>query len=391
VSGRPLHAVALPTGRGLVDVLQVALDGGPAVLPVDPRLPVPALQRLLAAMRPAALVLPDGVRQLTGSVPVDDEIALVIATSGSTGEPKGAQLTAAALRHSAAAVLERVGAAADDRWLCCLPTFHIGGLGVLVRSLVADTDPVLLNSFSVEAFAQAAGEGTTAHTAVVPTMLRRLLDGGVDLTGFRTILVGGAALSPDLLTRAQASSAAIRSTYGMTETAGGCVYDGVPLDGVRVDVRSDQRIRITGTVLADSYRLRPDLTRDAFVDGWLVTPDLGRLDDGGRLQVLGRDDDVIITGGVNVAASAVSDLLATHPGVAQVAVVGRADAQWGQRVVAVIVAQDPAAPPTLAQLRDHVTAEAEAALAPRDLILLDAMPVLPSGKIDRRALRELSQ
>jgi len=110
------------------------------------------------------------------------------------------------------------------------------------------------------------------------------------------------------------------------------------------------------------------------------------------LQVLGRDDDVIIiTGGVNVAATAVSDLLATHPGVAQVAVVGQADAQWEQRVVAVIVAQDPAAPPTLSQLRDHVTAEAEAALAPRDLILLDAMPVLPSGKIDRRALRELSQ
>ncbi len=389
MSARPLHAAVLPTGPALLELLRLALDGGPALLPIDPALPAPALQRLLTAMRPEALVLPKGLRQLDDGLPVEDDIAVVIATSGSTGEPKGVHLTAAALRHSASAALQRVGAQPADRWLCCLPTSHIGGVGVLVRSLVAGTHPVLIDRFSVEAFAQASTGAKARYTAVVPTMLHRLLDAGVDLTGYRSILVGGAALSADLLTRVRSAGARVITTYGMSETAGGCMYDGLPLDGVTAEVRRDGRIRIAGAVLAHSYRLRPDLTAEAFVDGWLITPDLGRFTHDGRLQVLGRADDVIITGGVNVAAAAVSDLIATHPGVAQVAVLGRPDSQWGQRVVAVVVPRDPAAPPTLAQLRAHVTAEAAPALAPRDLILLDAMPVLPSGKIDRRALHEL--
>lgn len=386
MAARPLHAAVLPTGPALLGLLRAALDGGPALLPVDPHLPGPARLRLLATLRPKAVATPGGLQRFDDGVPVDDEVALVIATSGSTGEPKGVQLSAAALRHSATAVLDRIQAAPADRWLCCLPTSHIGGVGVLMRSLVAGTDPVLLDRFSVNTFAQASAE----HTAVVPTMLQRLLDAGADLARFRSVLVGGAALPAELRTRATEAGATIVPTYGTTETAGGCVYDGVPLDGVTADVRHDGRIRITGPVLASGYRLRPDLTSEAFVDGWLVTPDLGRFADGGRLQVLGRDDDVIVTGGVNVAATAVSDLISTHPGVAQVAVVGRPDAQWGQLVVAIVVPADPAAPPTLTQLRVHVAAEAAAPLAPRDLVLLDAMPVLPSGKIDRRALRELT-
>ncbi len=388
MSGRLLHAVALPTGPALLARLRSALDAGPAVLPIDPDLPAPALRRLLADMRPHTLVRPDGVEHLDGAQAVADDVALVIATSGSTGVVKGVELSASAVRHSAAAALHRLNATPEGRWLCCLPTCHIGGVGVLVRSLVAGTDPVFVHRFSVEAFAaaQRAAGPLLQHTALVPTMLQRLLDAGIDLTGFRSILVGGAALPGALLKRARDAGATIVATYGASETAGGCVYDGIPLDGVRVDVDADARIRISGEVLANGYRLRPDLTRSAFVDGWLLTPDLGRLARDGRLAVLGRADDVIITGGVKVAAGAVAELLATHPDVGQVAVVGRADGHWGHRVVAVVVPRDPATPPTLQQLRAHVTANAAGALAPKELVLVAALPLLPSGKVNRQAL-----
>ncbi|MDP9240028.1 MAG: AMP-binding protein, partial [Actinomycetota bacterium] len=198
-----------------------------------------------------------------------------------------------------------------------------------------------------------------------------------------------AALSPDLLDRAQAAGVRPISTYGMTETAGGCVYDGRALDGATVEVDERGRIKIAGPLLARGYRLRPDLTAESFVDGWLITPDLGRIGTDGRLQVLGRADDVIVTGGVNVAAAEVAALLATHPAVGQASVIARPDAEWGQRVVAIVVPTDPAAPPTLAQLRAHVAASAAVAAAPRELVLADALPVLPSGKIDRLALQSL--
>jgi len=387
VSGRPLHAAVLPAGPALLDRLRAALDGGPAVLPLDPALPDEAAQRLLTAMRPDMLVRPDGERQLAAGLPVPDEVAVVIATSGSTGEPKGVQLSARALRHSATAVLRRIGAGAGDRWLGCLPTSHVGGVGVLVRSLVSGTEPILLGPFSVDGFEQADAE----HTAVVPTMLHRLLEAGADLGRFRTILVGGAALSADLAERARAAGAPIVATYGSTETAGGCVYDGVPLDGVTVEVGGDGRIRISGPVLADGYRLSPARTAEAFSGSWLHTDDLGRFTGDGRLEVLGRADDVIVTGGVNVPTTAVSELLSTHPAVGEVAVLGRPDEQWGELVVAVVVPADPAAPPTLDQLRAHVAARAAAAMAPRDLLLVETLPVLPSGKVDRRALGELSR
>jgi O-succinylbenzoic acid--CoA ligase len=336
-------------------------------------------------MRPAALVGPGGADTLAGAAAVADDVAVVIATSGSTGEPKGVELTASAVRHSAAATLARIGADPADRWVCCLPPSHIAGLQVLVRSLVANTDPVFLERFSPETVAHATGQ----HIAVVPTMLRRLLDAGVDLSRFRTVLVGGAALSGDLLARARCAGGNVVVTYGMTETAGGCVYDGVPLDEVSVDIGADGRIVIAGPVLARGYRLRPDLTAQSFGAGRLVTHDLGRRTRAGRIEVLGRVDDVIVTGGVKVVPGEVAELLATHPAIAQVAVLDRPDEEWGQLVVAVVVPEAVAAPPTLDELRRHVLEHAPAAFAPRELVVVDSLPLLSSGKVDRRALHRL--
>jgi o-succinylbenzoate---CoA ligase len=363
-----LVVLDLPPGPALLDALRCALDGGPAILPLDPGLPPRQRDRLLAALH--------------SDEPVDPAVAVVIATSGSTGAPKGVELTAGALEASAQAGLARIGAQPGDRWLCCLPTSHIAGIQVLVRALMLGQDPLMHRRFDVAAVAEA--EAT--HVSLVPTMLLRLLDVGVDVARFGCILLGGADAPSALLDRARAAGARIVTTYGMTETAGGCVYDGRPLDGVDVRIDDDGSIRIRGPVLARGYRGRPDLDAKAFHDGWFRTADLGRWAPDGRLEVLGRADDVIVTGGENVVPVVVAGLLAEHPGVAEAAVVGRPDPEWGQRVVAVVVPADPGQPPALEGLRRFVTERATAAHAPRELVLVDALPLLGSGKLDRAAL-----
>ena len=191
------------------------------------------MRRLLEVLAPSAVITPDGMTSCGGGRAAGEDTALVIVTSGSTGEPKAAELTGAALLASARAALARIGAWPGERWLCCLPTGHIAGLQVLVRSLVADTAPLVCAPSDTAAItAAAAGLAGCAHASLVPTQLRRLLDGGADLSGLRTILLGGAAPPAGLLADARAAGARIVTTYGMTETCGGCVYDGVPLDGV---------------------------------------------------------------------------------------------------------------------------------------------------------------
>jgi o-succinylbenzoate---CoA ligase len=382
MSGRPLHALLLPPGRQVYDALAAALDGGAAVLPLAPDLPPASLQRLLAELRPHLLISADGEVPLPDPAPVDDDVAVVVATSGSTGNPKGVQLTAAALRYSAGATLDRLDARSPDRWLSCLPTGHVAGVQVLVRSLVAGAEPEIHDRFDPAAVARSGAE----FVALVPTMLGRLLHSGVDLRRFRTVLLGGAAVPPDLLARARRAGARVVTTYGMSETCGGCVYDGRPLTGVRVDLDADGRIRLGGPVLASGYRLSPELTAAAFRDGWFRTSDLGRFGPDGRLEVLGRADDFIVTGGENVAPRAVETLLGRHPQVREVVVVGRPDEEWGQRVTAVVVPANASRPPTLAELRSFVLAHAADSLAPRELVLVPSLPLLPSGKVDRRTL-----
>ncbi|SPT57911.1 class I adenylate-forming enzyme family protein [Actinomadura madurae] len=381
---RPLHAAVLPPGPRLFQALADALDGGPAICPLSPDLPEPALRDLLDALSPDAVRTPDGLaphRPHGGKVPADAETAVLIATSGSTGPPKFVELPAGALRHSAAGTLARIEAAPGDRWLCCVPTSHISGVQVLVRALVAGTDPVIMPRF--DAAAVAATEG--AHVSLVPTQLRRILDTGTDLSRLGAIVLGGAAATPGLLAEARARGARVFTTYGMSETCGGCVYDGVPLDGMRVGLGAGGRIRLAGPSLFTGYRLRPEESAEVRDGEWFVTQDLGAIEDG-RLRVRGRLDDVINTGGEKVVAGEIATVLSRHPKVRDVVVVGRPDPEWGERVTAVVVPAAPR-PPDLAELRAFVRETMPAHAAPRELELVDAIPLLASGKPDRARLR----
>ncbi|WP_024936034.1 MULTISPECIES: class I adenylate-forming enzyme family protein [Actinomadura] len=381
---RPLHAAVLPPGPRLFQALADALDGGPAICPLSPDLPEPALRDLLDALSPDAVRTPDGLaphRPHGGQVPADAETAVLIATSGSTGPPKFVELPAGALRHSAAGTLARIEAAPGDRWLCCVPTSHISGVQVLVRALVAGTDPVIMPRF--DAAAVAATEG--AHVSLVPTQLRRILDTGTDLSRLGAIVLGGAAATPGLLAEARARGARVFTTYGMSETCGGCVYEGVPLDGMRVGLGAGGRIRLAGPSLFTGYRLRPEESAEVRDGEWFVTQDLGAIEDG-RLRVRGRLDDVINTGGEKVVAGEIATVLSRHPKVRDVVVVGRPDPEWGERVTAVVVPAAPR-PPDLAELRAFVRETMPAHAAPRELELVDAIPLLASGKPDRARLR----
>jgi O-succinylbenzoic acid--CoA ligase len=380
----------------LVDHLARALDGtGPAILPLDSGLPAERLTQLIEAFGPSAVIDVDGrARTRSGQRGVGQDTAVIIGTSGSTGEPKGVELSAAALRHSARASLARAGARPGERWLVCLPVSHVAGLQVLVRSLVGGTEPAVAATASARAVADAADAGC-AHVSVVPTQLVRLLDspaGTAALARYRCVLVGGAAAGAGALDAARRAGIAAVTTYGMSETCGGCVYDGVPLDGVTVREDSDGRLRITGPVLMNRYYRRPDLTAAVLSgsgDGHteFATSDLGYVDAAGRVTVRGRADDVINTGGHKVVPGEVAAVLATCPGVREAVVVGRPDAEWGERVTAVVVPADPADPPGLQLLRTHVSARLPRYACPSEVVLTEAIPLLPSGKPDLAALK----
>ena len=370
---RTLHAVllrdAVADADQLAGPLAKALDGtGPAILPLDATLPAPRLRQLTDAIAPGAGVAED--------------TAVVIATSGSTGEPKGVELSAAALSHSARASLARLGPA-DGKdaggWLCCLPVTHVAGLQVLVRSLLSSSERTVAPTLT----ATALSESGCSYVSVVPTQLVRLLDepgGAAALAEFAAVLVGGAAAAAGLLDRARAAGVRVVTTYGMSETCGGCVYDGVPLDGVTVRAAGDGLLRISGPVLMNRYRGGPDLG-DEF-----VTSDLGYVRDG-RVVVRGRADDVINTGGHKVVPGEVAAVLESCPGVLEVVVVGRADPEWGQRVTAVVVPADPADPPSLELLRTHVSERLPRYACPSEVVLTRAIPVLASGKPDLASLK----
>jgi o-succinylbenzoate---CoA ligase len=410
---RSLHAVLVEhTSPRLIELLAAALDGsGPALLPLDAGLPPARLAELIATFAPDTIEDPGGDTTARSGEKkgVAEGTAVIIGTSGSTGTSKGVQLSAAALLHSARASLARIGARPGDRWLCCLPGTNIAGLQVLVRSLAGGTEPVLAE----RADAATVAASGCAHVSLVPTQLRRLLAPGIDistpLAGFSSVLLGGAAAPPSLLDAARAAGVPVVTTYGMTETCGGCVYDGRPLDGVRVAIGDDDtpdggdaaaqaggadgdgggRIWIGGPVLFSGYRsLTAAPAADAgLADGWFRTGDLGRLDAAGRLTVRGRADDVINTGGRKVVPGEVAAALESCPGVREVAVVGQPDAEWGERVVAVVVPADPADPPALELLRLHVKERLPRYASPSRVVVVDAVPLLPSGKYDIARLK----
>jgi o-succinylbenzoate---CoA ligase len=349
------------------DTVRAALDGTAplAVLPAGPPAAVAAAKALL---RPEQ--------------PLEPGTDVVVVTSGSTGGGRGVLLSAAALTASAAATHERLGG--PGAWLLALPVSAIAGLQVLCRNILAGERPTVLDRAETLTVATGRMPAGRRYTALVPTQLRRFLDTEPDgLRAFDAVLVGGAATDPALLARAQDAGVAAVTTYGMTETAGGCVYDGEPLDGVRVRV-AEGGVELAGPMLASGYRLDPGATTDAFADGWFRTRDAGVLEDG-RLTVTGRLDDVVISGGVNVAPPAVEAALRAHPDVVDAVVFGRTDVEWGQRVVAAVV-PTPGAAPDLPTLRAWVTERLGSPAAPRELRLIEEIPTLHTGKPDRRAV-----
>lgn len=326
-----------------MDDLRRAWDAGDAVLPIDPRLPKPAVEALLAAMRV--------------DEPIDEGDALVVATSGTTGTPKGVVLTHDAVRASALATSARLDVdARRDRWLCMLPLAHVGGLALVTRALVTGT-PL---SFD-------ADDPSATLVSMVATQLRRS-----DVTRFRWVVLGGSAPPAEV-------PANVVTTYGMTETGSGVVYDGRPLDGVEVRAE-DGELLVRGPMLLRTYRDGID-PKDS--DGFLRTGDAGTVRDG-VVVVQGRIGDVIVTGGEKVWPEPVEAALRGVPGVADVAIGGADDDEWGQRVVAYVVAGD--VEPTLDALRDAVKAVLPAYAAPKQLVLVDSLPRTAIGKVQRSRL-----
>ena len=373
---RPLTVVPAHAVAAISDALPGALAGS-ATLCVVPHAPSPPGHDWHSALHLGEPVPPD--------------VAALVATSGSTGAPRAVLLTAAALLASAHATLRRLSG--PGAWLLALPLSSVGGLQVLVRSLMAGLHPVCLDpaaSFHADAFARAARDlpvGVPHYTSLVPTQLRRIVDAGgaaLDaLAGFDAVLIGGAPLDRELRAAATVAGARIVSTYGMTETSGGCVYDGIPLAGVYVDAPLGE-LRIGGDVIAVGYHAAPHDTQESFVDGWFLTRDAGQVDDNGVVSVTGRTDDVIISGGVKVVAGAVEQALRERADIADAAVLGRPNPEWGQTVIAVVVPVDGASI-ELDALRAYVAARLGTAAAPREVITVPALPRLHSGKLDRVA------
>ncbi len=329
--------------------------------------------------------------------PIDERCALVVSTSGTTGIPKGAMHTRDTLRASAEATAATLGG--PGVWLQTLPPHHIAGLQVMLRSLAAGFDPVVLDLTDgfdpgVLPAAVDALDGPRRYTSLVPVQLRKVLADPVATAAMRefdAILVGGAATPPSLQQSARDAGLQIVTTYGMSETAGGCVYNGVPLEGavVRIDDPDADgvgRVVLGGATVALGYRHLPD--HAAFAEpGWFRTDDLGVMSDG-VLRIVGRADEAISTGGLTVVPQVVEAVIADLDAVADCAVVGLPDERLGERVVAVIVPAVGREAPTVDEVKEAVVDRLDRFAAPREVFVMDALPLRGPGKVDRAALRE---
>jgi len=369
----------------VLELLHEVWAAGAAFLPLDARLPESAIADLLERAQPTVLV--DGQRRdrrPTGRR-VRDGTALVMPTSGSTGRPRLVELSrdavSAAVRSSDAALTGNTASA--DGWVSMLPLSHIGGLlvplrGVVLGVPVAIRDPALV--------AQRPPPGT-ALTSLVPRLLERLLAADDCGEWYRAVLLGGMAAPAELLAAAHLRGLRCISTYGLTESCGGVVYDGFPLPGTEVRIAAGtSEIELRGPTTLTAYRDGDDVPPFGS-DGWLRTGDAGHVDEAGALCVEGRLDDVIVSGGDKVWPAAVEAVLRAHPGVADAAVVPRSDADWGERVVAVVVPCEPSSTPQLSVLRDAVGASLGRHVAPRELIVAADLPRTPLGKVARARLR----
>ena len=376
-------AVSLEPGPAWFDLVAETWAAGAALLPIDHRLPPREAGALLERARPTVSLDAVGARRIDGEA-ADPEIALIVHTSGTGGVPKFVQFDRRAIDAAVASSALALGASDEDRWLCCLPLAHVGGLLVLLRAVLLGAPVTIHPRFDAAAVAAERGP---AFTSLVPTMLGRLVAAGAELSAFRAILVGGAHLSPDLRASAERAGARVVETYGLTETCGGVVYDGVPLPGTEMRIDPEGGIELRGPTLMRGYRFDPSATAAAFTeDGWLRPGDAGEIDGEGRLHVVGRFDDLINTGGEMVWPDEVEAVLREHPRVQDVAAGGRLDPEWGQRVAVWVVPADPSDPPSLDELREFAARTLPRYAAPRELTLAERLPRTASGKLRRAAL-----
>jgi o-succinylbenzoate---CoA ligase len=388
-----LVALDLPGGLGFVDALRAIWDTGDAAAPLDPRLPGAARRAMLEALRPTRIVGSDGEQHaLPDGAPVEEGDAVVVTTSGTSGQPKGVVLTHDAVAASARATTERLGIdPARHSWLACLPLAHIGGLSVVMRAIITGTPVLVLPGFEADTVESIGRSGRATHVALVTTALGR-----IDSSAFACVLLGGSKAPEHLPPN-------VVSTYGMTETGSGVVYDGSALDGVELALRPSARtdpapgrstdqnpaageLLVRAPMLFRCYRdgtdgrvVGPDGTA-----GWFATGDAGNLGADGTVTVSGRIEDVISTGAEKVWPDQVERALVAHPGVAEVAVWKRSDPEWGERVVAWVVPGDDA--PSLEELRAIVAETIAPWAAPKELVLVDDLPRTSAGKVRRRAL-----
>ncbi|MGH9047213.1 MAG: AMP-binding enzyme [Acidimicrobiales bacterium] len=379
-----LVALDLDGGAPFVEALTEVWERGDAVAVLDRRLPPPAAAELMATLRPTAVIDAAGERRIEGGQGVEAGDALVMATSGSSGRRKAAILTHRALAASAQATSVAAGVdPSRHTWLACLPLAHIGGLSVITRALLTATPLVVLPGFDASVVEAHGRRGKATHVSLVPTALGRL-EAGV----FTKIVLGGAAPPSDL-------PANVMTTYGMTETGSGVVYDGVPIAGVQIGFGSGEE---GGGAIGEILVQSPTLLR-AYRDGtdptiggpdrkgrWMATGDAGHLEGGGRLVVDGRLAEVVVTGAEKVWPNAVEAVLLAHPKVAEIAVWKRPDPEWGERVVAWVVPADRSDPPTLGELAGLAGESLARWSAPKELVLVDVLPRTASGKVRRTAL-----
>jgi O-succinylbenzoic acid--CoA ligase len=380
-----LVAIDLPPGEPWLDALADLWWRGVAVLPIDHRLS-PAEKRAIVDAAAPSLLIDDGGATAFPDVGVTDPdgSAVVIATSGTGGRPKLAELSRRALEgaieRSNAAIEETV----DTPWLAVLTPAHVGGLLVYLRHAIFNTPVAAHERFDPEALTT----GGSVCASIVPAMAAQLADAGDASLDAVTLVIGGGPLDRDVRSALQLRGARVFQTYGMTETCGGIAYEGSPMPDVEVRIAPGDRVEVRSPTLFSGYRRDPRSTADAFnVDGWLRTGDLGSLDEDGRLTVYGRADDAIRTGGETVWPEEVEQALREHPKVTDAAVRGVPDARWGEQVAAWVVPRTIDDPPTLEELRDHCATTLARFKLPKELSLVAELPKTATGKVRRAELR----
>ena len=372
---RKLVGIDIPLSDEFVSALQDIWNAGDCAFPIDQRLAQKQKAQLVEEFFVDEIVTTEGrsVLGAQGSTIAEND-AVLFTTSGSSGTPKGVIHTHDSLRANADIVARYFGNTSQMHWLACLPPSHVGGFGVISRALIWNCKLTAVSQFDAEQVESLARQGVT-HTSLVATALQR-----INSEQFERILLGGAkpppALPPNVIT-----------TYGLTETMGGVVYNRTALTGVEISISADQEILVRGPILMNRY-YQQQLSHPIDNEGWLHTGDLGSMSTNSQLSVIGRRSELIISGGENIWPEAVEAALTSHADVSDVCVVGIDDHEWGQRVVAFIVPTKTSLTHSLSEWRDHVAESLPRFMAPRQVVLVDSIPRSALGKPQRQVLKE---